>query len=171
MSKKSLDYFCKKAIKLGAKDCRSIKTSSIKTGPWVRNKCQYGCPGFGETLTCPPYSPTPDQTQRVLKSFKEAVLIHCDNEAKADISKIILKIEKEAFLSGFYKAFGMGAGPCRLCSSCNIKAACKHPYEARPSMEASGIDVFKTARNNGYKIEVLKSTNCKTNYFGLVLIE
>jgi len=36
--------------------------------------------------------------------------------------------------------------------------------------EASGIDVFKTARNNRFKIEVLKSPDCKGNYFGLVLI-
>ncbi|MFH1578437.1 MAG: DUF2284 domain-containing protein [Candidatus Omnitrophota bacterium] len=169
MAKKSLDFLCKKGLKFGAKDCKIIKTSTIKTGAWVRNKCQYGCPGFGKRLTCPPYSPRPEQTQKVLNCFKEAILVHGDDEA--DITGIVFKIEKEAFLSGFYKAFGMGAGPCDLCSRCNINARCKHAYKARPSMEASGIDVFKTVRNNGYKIEVVRSAYCKANYFGLVLIE
>ncbi|MBL7130787.1 MAG: DUF2284 domain-containing protein [Candidatus Omnitrophica bacterium] len=171
MAKKSLGYLCKKALKLGAKGCKIIKASTVKTGAWVRNKCQYGCPGFGERLTCPPYSPTPVQTQRVLDCFKQAILVHCDEETEADISEIVFKIEKEAFLSGFYKAFAMGAGPCRYCPRCNIKATCKQPYKARPSMEASGIDVYKTVRNNGYEIEVLRTTNCEGNYFGLVLIE
>jgi len=65
---------------------------------------------------------------------------------------------------------GMGAGPCRLCNDCNLKGACRHREMARPSMEACGIDVFTTARNNGFKIETLDSTRCRANYFGLVLI-
>jgi len=171
MADKTLEFLCKRALKLGARDCKVIKSSTVKTGSWVRNKCQYGCSGFAESLTCPPYSPTPEQTQRVLNSFKNAILIHCDSNSKKDISEIVVKIEKEAFFLGFYKAWGMGAGPCRLCSSCNLKAGCRHPEGARPSMEACGIDVYKTARNNGFKIEVVRSPRDKANYFGLVLIE
>jgi predicted metal-binding protein len=172
MTELPLEFLCKRALKLGARDAKIIKISSIKTGAWVRNKCQYGCSGFNESLTCPPYSPTPEQTQKVLVSFKKAILIHCDIRSKRDISDIVVNIEKEAFLSGFYKAWGMGAGPCRLCSDCNLKSGgCRHPEEARPSMEACGIDVYKTARNNGFTIEVLRSSHCKANYFGLVLIE
>ncbi len=171
MTEQPLEFLCKRALKLGARDAKVIKTSSIKTGAWVRNKCQYGCSGFGESLTCPPYSPTPEQTQKVLSSFKKAILIHCDNKSKKDISGIVVKLEKEAFLSGFYKAWAMGAGPCRLCSECSLKLGeCRHPEEARPSMEACGIDVYQTARNNGFTIEVVESHHCKANYFGLVLI-
>lgn len=169
MAKKSLDFLCKLGLKLGARDCKIINVSTVKIAAWVRNKCQFGCSGFGSSLTCPPYSPTPEQTQKVLDCFKQAILVHSADEA--DISGIVYKIEKEAFLAGFYKAFAMGAGPCDLCPSCNTDKTCRHPYKARPSMEASGIDVYKTARNNGYKIEVLKATNCKENYFGLVLVE
>lgn len=171
MAKKTLEFLCQRAIKFGARDCKAIEVSKVKTGLWVRNKCQYGCSGFGESLTCPPYSPTPEQTQKILNSFKKAILIHCDSNSKRDISEIVVEIEKEAFLSGFYKAWGMGAGPCRFCPSCNLKAGCRHPEEARPSMEACGIDVYKTARNNGFKIEVVRFPRDKANYFGLVLIE
>ena len=38
-------------------------------------------------------------------------------------------------------------------------------------MEACGIDVFTTARNNGFTIDTLDSVKCKADYFGLVLIE
>jgi hypothetical protein len=38
-------------------------------------------------------------------------------------------------------------------------------------MEAFGIDVFVTARDNGHAIDTLDSAGCKGNYFGLVLIQ
>ena len=159
-----------RACKLGATDSKVIDVKTIKTAAWVRYKCQFGCSGFGETLTCPPNSPAPDQTQKILDSFHKAILIHCHN-SHADISDIVAEIEKEAFLAGYYKALGMSAGPCRLCDRCNLKGECRHPEDARPSMEACGIDVFSTARNNGYQIDTVGSTSCKANYFGIVLIK
>jgi len=41
----------------------------------------------------------------------------------------------------------------------------------RPLMEACGIDVFKTARDNGFEIDTKKETYGKWNYFALVLLE
>jgi hypothetical protein len=38
-------------------------------------------------------------------------------------------------------------------------------------MEACGIDVYSTARSNGFTIDTLDSAKCKADYFGLVLIE
>jgi hypothetical protein len=38
-------------------------------------------------------------------------------------------------------------------------------------MEAAGIDVYATARNNGFPIEVVTDEKCEQNYYGLVLIE
>jgi predicted metal-binding protein len=85
-------------------------------------------------------------------------------------SKLIVKLEREIFLSGFYKALGFGAGPCRLCKECNLKE-CVRPDDARPSMEACGIDVFATARANGFPIEVVRDYSCEQNRYGVVLIE
>jgi predicted metal-binding protein len=171
MAGESLEFLCKKVLRSGAKDCKIIDVSSVKTGAWVRNKCQYGCPEFAKRLTCPPYTPDAGETQKILDSYKKAILIHCQSSSKKDISKIAVEIEREAFLLGFYKAWAMGAGPCRLCPRCDVNALCKHSYKGRPSMEACGIDVFKTARNNGLKITTLDSYHCKANYFALVLIE
>ncbi len=41
----------------------------------------------------------------------------------------------------------------------------------RPMMEACGIDVFKTARDNGFQIDTKKETYGRWNFFALVLVE
>ena len=171
MYRKSIEQLKNKAVKLGAKESKIITVETVETAAWVRYKCQFGCSGFGESLTCPPYSPTPDQTRKILNSFKKAILIHCQSGFHVDISKVVIKIEKEAFLAGYYKALAMGAGPCRLCRDCNLKGECRHGEEARPSMESCGIDVYSTARSNGFTIETLYSAKCKADYFGIVLIK
>lgn len=171
MAKKTLQALRREAIRLGAAECVIIDAVTVKAAPWVRYKCQFGCSGFGERLTCPPYSPVPEQTRALLKEYKKALLIHCAAGTKHDISAIAVRIEKEAFWSGYYKALAMGAGPCRLCRSCNTKSLCRHPDDARPSMEACGIDVFQTARRNGFVINTLVAYACKADYFSLVLIE
>ncbi len=38
-------------------------------------------------------------------------------------------------------------------------------------MEACGIDVYATARGNGFPIEVVKDETDDQNYYGVVLIE
>ena len=80
-------------------------------------------------------------------------------------------LERELFLDGYYKAFGMASGPCELCRTCDPARGCRHPYQARPSMEACGIDVYQTARNNGFRLEVVRSEDCLCAFVGLVLID
>jgi predicted metal-binding protein len=104
----------------------------------------------------------------VLDSYKRAILFEA---GRLDAKKIAVKMEREAFLSGYYKAFGLGAGPCRLCNSCAFDQGCRHPDEARPAMEACGIDVFATVRKHGFTIKVVKDRRDPRHYFGLLLIE
>jgi predicted metal-binding protein len=82
----------------------------------------------------------------------------------------VAPLEREIFLAGFYKALGFGSGPCRGCPECNFDG-CRHPEDARPSMEACGIDVFATVRANGCPIEVVRDEGDEQNYYGLVLID
>jgi predicted metal-binding protein len=86
-------------------------------------------------------------------------------------NETIVKLEIKLFLDGYYKAWSMGSGPCRLCKECDLTTECKHGLEARPSMEACGIDVFKTARDNGFPIEVVRTREDERNIFGLILVE
>ncbi len=146
-----------------------VSPQKVFTAPWVRLKCNYGCSGYGSNLCCPPHSPTPETTRKVLDGYTRAILIHAD--ATTDIRRIVVQLEREAFLAGFYKAFGFACGPCGLCRECGLEEGCRHPNRARPAMEASGIDVFRTAREAGLPIEVVADRNCEQNYYGLLLLE
>lgn len=164
---KDSEKYMKKAFDLGVKDARIIPAKSIVTAEWVKLKCQFGCGGYGRKLTCPPYSPTPEETGRMLADYEYGLLIRGDKYT--GIRNIVPKLEREIFLDGYHKAFGMGSGPCNLCPECSER--CEYPYEARPSMEACGIDVFSTVRANGFPIEVLTTRTCEGNYYGVILIE
>lgn len=164
------EHFLTRACELGAIEAKVISPQQVFTAEWVRRKCQYGCDGYGEHLTCPPYSPTPQETRRLLDEYTTVLLIHCPSRG-VEVLKIIGTLEREAFLSGYYKAFGLSAGPCTLCDRCDVHRVCRHAEEARPAMEACGIDVYKTARTAGYPIEVVRNHSCPEDYYGLLLLE
>jgi predicted metal-binding protein len=171
---KAIDYFCQKALELGVHGAKVIDPRSVITAEWVRMKCQFGCAGFGLSLCCPPRTPTPDITRKVIDSYEKAILLHRrlkKGERSKLLNETVVRLEIEMFLDGYYKAWSMGSGPCRLCKECDLCAPCKHGYEARPSMEACGIDVFKTARDNGFFIEVVRSQEEERNSYGLILVE
>jgi predicted metal-binding protein len=167
-AKPSVESLAKRAIELGALDAKVIPIESVVTAAWVRMRCQYGCAGYGRRLSCPPYSPTPEQTQKVLDCYKTGILMRGD---LWKVNPIMVALEREVFLSGYYKAWSLGEGPCHTCDTCALKAGCRYPQQLRPSMEASGIDCFKTCANNGYTLEVVKDYDCPAQYFGLVLVE
>ena len=164
------EHFIKRACALGAKEAKVISTQHIFTAEWVRRKCQYGCDGYNEHLTCPPFSPTPQETRRMLDEYTTAILIHCPGD-RTDVKELVCTLEREAFLLGYYKAFAMGSGPCDLCDTCNTRKTCVHADQARPSMEACGIDVYRTARTAGYPIEIVHDRTSPQNYYGLLLLE
>ncbi|HVO85415.1 MAG TPA: DUF2284 domain-containing protein [Syntrophobacteria bacterium] len=162
------ETFIGRACELGAYEAKIVLATSIVTAPWVRMKCQFGCPGYNASRCCPPHTPTPEEMRQVVDSYSRALLIHCKGNASP--TRIVTALEREIFLAGFYKAFGLGAGPCRVCERCNLKK-CIEPGKARPSMEACGIDVYATVRANGYPIRVLKDHSCEENCYGLILID
>lgn len=163
-----LQRFVERACELGALEAKIIAPASIVTAPWVRLKCQYGCGGYNSSLCCPPYTPTPEQTRQVLDSYRRAILVHC--KPGVAVKPLVVALEREIFLAGYYQALALGSGGCNLCETCDFQD-CRHPREARPSMEACGIDVFATARGNGFPLEVVRDATCDQNYYGVVLVD
>lgn len=166
--KTDLDRFLKRALELGAKKAKIIPADSIVTAAWVRVRCQYGCPLHGKRLTCPPYSPTPEKTREIIDCFKTAILVEGEI---LQVTPLVAALEREIFLAGYYKAFSMGGGPCVKCENCSLEKGCKNPVQARPAMEACGIDVYKTVRNNRWKIDVVETPQSTHRHFGVVLVE
>jgi len=157
-TQEDLNDLCNLAVKLGADDAKLIKTSDIIVSNWTRLKCQYGCGGYGKKLTCPPYSPTPDKFRRVLEGYEYAIKFEPKRQeySRRSFHEIVAKLEREAFLKGYYSAFGLTCGPCPYCDECNLKE-CIYPDLARPSMEACGIDVYATVRKAGFNLKVVKN--------------
>lgn len=153
----------------GAQAVRRIDPRQIVTAEWVRLKCKFGCGGYGRCLTCPPNSPTPDETRRLLDGYFVALLIHWGREAGG--RAVLAEIERGVFLKGYYKAFALASGPCGLCPECSLDEGCVHPSEARPAMEACGIDVFQAARDAGFPIEVVTCHDDTPNFYALLLVE
>lgn len=151
-----------------------IATDSIVVEPWTRLKCQFGCPNYGKTLVCPPYTPKAEEFMEMLNSYKTAILFEVSLSSIDDdiggISKIAVDIENACARLGYYKAFGMGAGPCKICDECNLDE-CKYPQKARPSGEACGVDIHKTIENNGYDILGIDKKNNSYFCYGIVLLE
>ncbi|MCF8063009.1 MAG: DUF2284 domain-containing protein [Deltaproteobacteria bacterium] len=183
MNDPSIERYCARAVdEGGATQARVISLSTVVTAPWVRLKCQFGCPGYGRSYGCPPDSPTPRQTQEIIDSYHRAILFHLEAARAPDGSRrkqrhrlydALVTLEGEFFKDGCYKAFVFLSGPCHLCRECGkLKGeACRYGDRARPSMEACGIDVYQTARNNGFFIEPLREKSETQNIYCLMLVD
>jgi len=162
------EQLCQMAIAAGAIAAKVISPSTAETAEWVWWRCRYGCGSWGSSLVCPPNSPTSLQTRALLDSFSRAILFESSpNGAK----HIAVAVEHELYRAGCYKAFGLGAGPCHLCNACALEAGCRHPDQARPAMEACGIDVYSTVRKHGFTLDVIRGPRDEQNSFGLVLVD
>ena len=92
-------------------------------------------------------------------------------DSQNEFARLMTALESAAFKMGYRFATAFAGGDCVLCDVC-VGAdgeACRHPYEARPSMEAVGIDVVATAEAAGLAIEMPAADRpCWT---GLLLID
>lgn len=152
-----------------------IETSKVFTEPWVRMRCQFGCFKYGKSLCCPPCTPTYEEMRKILDSYRFGILLHRHvrkgYKHVDEFNEIIVNLERGIFLDGYYKAWAIGSGPCTRCKECIVSGTCLHPDKARPSMESCGIDVFRTARENGLPIIVVKDHSQDRDIYGLILVE
>lgn len=92
-------------------------------------------------------------------------------DSKNDFSAVMTGLETEAFKMGYRFAAAFSGGDCVLCEECVAGSGdpCRHPFVARPSMEAVGIDVVATAGAAGLAVELPAEDHpCWT---GLLLID
>jgi hypothetical protein len=106
-SKSVLGGFVQRACDLGAIEAKVIRADSVVTAPWVRLKCQFGCGGWLKPVL-PPHTPTPGRPPGSAPAARRPP----DSLRRIrGPTKIVAALEREIFLSGFYKALGFGAGP------------------------------------------------------------
>jgi len=163
-----LDRVRAAALELGFVRTIPVEPSKVLTATWVREKCRFGCSGYDAGAQCPPRSPAPDDTRKLLDGYSCALLVQGEPPT-AGFHERMLALERAAFLGGFPRALVFVAGPCRLCPNC-APDACRRPADARPSMEAAGIDVYGTAAWAGWPLEPVPDRESPATYLGLVLV-
>ncbi len=170
-----------RALSLGASDAALLVGTAVVTAEWVRMKCLYGGCTTGRCLTCPPHSPEPARTRVLLDEYRTVVLLRLDvAPAQAGewlswsrrLAGIALDLERELFLAGRYRAFAIAGGrPCDLDEACGHPEACTARALVRPGPAGCGIDVFATAANAGWTLDVVRAADDPYHLFALVLVD
>ena len=133
-------------------------------------KCRWGCEEFfTQTIKCHTRNTSYQERTEMIKAYHNILLVH-SHDAN-DLSKAVFEIERTAFLDGHYLAFAIRY--CKLRKSCAVDQgkSCPTPEKVRPCDQSFGIDVYKTARNQGLPCDVLQNKEDVQNRYGFVLIE
>ncbi len=133
-------------------------------------KCRWGCEDFSkESIKCSSRNTIYLERVDMIKRYNHILIVHSHNAR--ELSKALLKLERTAFLDGYYFAFAVRY--CNICESCNVERGepCSNPDKVRPCDQLFGIDVYKTARSLGLPCEVLQNKDDTQNRYGFLLID
>jgi predicted metal-binding protein len=164
-----MEEYVNLAKELGLTNAILISPQDIFFDPRAILKCRWGCEDFFQnSIRCHTRDTTYQERIEMVKSYKNILLAH-SHDPRA-LSKAVLEIERTAFLNGHYFAFAIRT--CNFCKICAIQEgnSCPTPEKVRPCDQSFGIDVYKTARNQGLPCEVLRNKNEIQNRYGFVLI-
>jgi len=162
-------------------DFKWITGKDIVVNHWVRFKCIFMCNTYGTKAVCPPNMPSIDECKEFFMEYNKAVILRKEKVADnnlgdeilfKEIDDNLLNLEREIFLSGYYKAMSLPMTVCYQCSECTQeRTTCRHKDKARPNPEALGVDVFETVKKVDYPIYVLTDCKQKMNRYAILLIE
>lgn len=165
-------------------DIFPIDIDKIVVAEWVNLKCRYGCARYNTSWCCPPATPDPERTRRILSEYSTALLLvgskshqnfAVNNAKKRSVQvrcwKGTIVMERRLFLEGYYKVFSLVGECCALCKKCTYPQDCRFPQEKRPSVESLSIDVIGTLQNLGLNSQVAINKADTFNYYGIILLE
>ena len=194
-----LDRIAREALRRGATSAKLIPARKVAVDARARLKCLVPvCSSYGRHLLCPPNLMQVQDFAEILSLYEHALILQVqadfDSLDKSEgglseelclklegktgtvrwqrkLHRLVNEMETLAFKNGFRFAAGLIGGDCSLCIECKglSKGHCAHPFQARPSMEALGIDVVKTCENAG--LSVCLSSSEKVKWTGLVLLD
>ena len=182
---------CQKARDLGASQAVGISATEVAVDERVLLKCMVPvCPHYDMSLLCPPNVLSASSFREALGRYSRAILIKVDaaspgpagpldqeyldclGAAQKKLYEVVGRVEAACLERGYCFAAGLVAGACTLCQECvghRSGLPCRHPFEARPSMEAVGIDVVATAERAGLSLSF--APDAGRGWVGLVLVD
>lgn len=170
------------AITEGASQAKVIPAADVVIDDRVRLKCQVPvCESYNYHLMCPPYTMAVEKFKELCSQYSAALVIQVKSqgfegnsllEAEKKLHSVVNKVEGRALTEGYYLACGFIASSCKLCPECvgyHSKQPCRRPYEARPSIESMGVDIYKTSLHAGIGFSMGLSS--EVVFSGLLLLD
>jgi predicted metal-binding protein len=163
--------YVKEALDLGAVNVVRFSIEDIVFDSRFVLKCIFGCGDFGKLHTCP-YQRSPlsmNEYREIFQNYKWGIIIGCKD--KHTSQEVSFEIEKMCFFDGYYFVFSLS--DCGICKECakGVSQDCRNPEKARPAFHSIGVDIFRTVRNFGLPIEVLKTKDDEQHWYSAVFIE
>jgi len=136
------DFLRKLALELGAADSKVIPAEKIVVENRVVLKCKVGCPNYGKTLTCPPYTPSVEEFRKIVDEYSYALFMKFKSRATADpeLAKVLSKAETDPAISQDVKEKAQ-----------KFWAAWK---DDKRKMLSAVVDLEKAAMRKGYTLAV-----------------
>lgn len=163
----------------GKAEGRVISPKEVVVDVRAREKCSFPICYGHSTVRCPPYSPTAEETGRLLTEYEYGILIRLRVDPKEmswpgypgvtwetlnEHRRTVGRTQALAMELGYHKSRGYSAGPCTGCGmfgpmwdpkrdKCAVLHGkpCKAGLFASSAMEACGIDVYRTIEKFGWK--------------------
>ena len=127
----------------GYEDYKWINPKGIVVAQWARMKCTFGCKNYGKCGTCPPNTPSVADCRDFFRGYKTGVVFHFTKRVDKpedrfawtrQVNRKLLDLEREVFLSGYYKAFLLFMDSCNLVNHVlEFREKCTNPKLARPT--------------------------------------
>lgn len=170
-----------KVLSLGANRAYIIDTKEIPItwkSPLLCLDCKVSKNYLMRRWSCPPYSPLPERTQKILSDYNNALVVNVEakfwpltNHSYETINPFVQLMQKifchcywkkihfimlntKQYLSQGCKVFSWGSSPCHGCFKCNYPFKCHKPDRFLFSPEASGIDLYLLAKRLMIPIEI-----------------
>lgn len=128
----------------------------------VKLNCFY-CKNYNTHWMCPPRIPQLDY-QKVISEYDHGIFARIEMpftdadfpdirvRSTNELHRALLSLERYLWEHDEPLALSFIGGSCKLCKNGCGKERCNNPYQARMSMEASGINVVESLRKYGISV-------------------
>jgi len=163
----------------GLTEAKFVHAPHIITAHSSRLRCQYLCHSEGKSKSCPPHSPTHEDTIKILEEYRFGLMLRREIAPGAEgdpaewaaFHASLLQAEGESFRRGYSKAFALGVGNCIYQHLSDATRPCDFPGKSRPTLEAIGVNLTETLDILGWDAYLVRKPADPFQMFALLLLE
>lgn len=160
-------------------EIRFIHASQVLTSAAVRQRCLYTCSQTRQSHLNPPFSPSSEETRRILDEYRYGLMVRRELAAASrafldawtEFSAHMLEFERQCFVRGYPRAFAMAVGNCLYGHHDDSLRPCDYPEKNRPTFEAAGIDLSVALEMINWDGYLVRDPEDPFQMFGLLMVE